>query len=138
MWSKPTRITHSATTPPQKHKPASVGSTLTLSPSLMASTTRGLLYGYELMVCDMAGTTVDEGGLVYQLLRECIADDGMTVTEAEMHPWHGAKKETVIEHFARLHGTQSRELEDRVQRVGQAFLERIETACVRPASPLFP
>ena len=85
----------------KQHKPKVVGSKLTMSPHLMASTTRSILEGYELMVCDMAGTTVEEGGMVYETLREVMIADGLTVTEDDMHAWHGAKKEAVLEHFAR-------------------------------------
>ena len=85
----------------KQHKPKVVGSKLTMSPHLMASTTRSILEGYELVVRDMAGTTVEEGGMVYETLREVMIADGLTVTEDDMHAWHGAKKEAVLEHFAR-------------------------------------
>lgn len=54
----------------------------------------------QLLVCDMAGTTVDEGGLVYIVLRESMNAAGLEVSEADMHPWHGAAKEEVVAHFA--------------------------------------
>ena len=87
------------------HMPAGAGTpthnTLTLSPALMAATTSTLLSGYELIVCDMAGTTIEEGGMVYETLRQVMVDDGLDVSVEAMHPWHGAKKEAVLEHFAR-------------------------------------
>ncbi|KOO21276.1 3-hydroxyisobutyrate dehydrogenase [Chrysochromulina tobinii] len=57
-------------------------------------------YTEALLVCDMAGTTVDEGGLVYIVLRESMNAAGLEVSEADMHPWHGAAKEEVVAHFA--------------------------------------
>ena len=57
--------------------------------------------GTKLLVCDMAGTTVEENGLVYTTLRESMCRAGLSVSEAEMHPWHGAAKEEVVRHFAR-------------------------------------
>ena len=39
--------------------------------------------------------------MVYETLREVMIADGLTVTEGDMHAWHGAKKEAVLEHFAR-------------------------------------
>ena len=54
----------------------------------------------QLLVCDMAGTTVDEGGLVYVVLRESMNAAGLEVTEDDMHPWHGAAKEEVVSYFA--------------------------------------
>lgn len=55
--------------------------------------------GIRLVVCDMAGTTVEEHGLVYQVLRQAMLQHGLTLTEAEMHPWHGAAKTAVTQHF---------------------------------------
>jgi len=55
--------------------------------------------GIKLVVCDMAGTTVEEHGIVYKTLREAMVHHGLTVTEAEMHPWHGAAKGAVTAHF---------------------------------------
>lgn len=44
--------------------------------------------GIKLVVCDMAGTTVEEHGLVYKVLRESMIHHGLTVSEKDMHPWH--------------------------------------------------
>ena len=51
----------------------------------------------RLMVCDMAGTTVREGGVVYASLQGALNHHGMDVTDREMNKWHGVKKESVIE-----------------------------------------
>ena len=64
-----------------------------------------MLSEIDLIVCDMAGTVVEEGGVVYQTLRKVMVNDGLSVSEAELHPWHGAKKEAVIAHFAEAQGT---------------------------------
>lgn len=53
----------------------------------------------KLLVCDMAGTTVDEGGLVYQVLRTALNQHQIPVTESDMCSWHGAQKLEVITHF---------------------------------------
>jgi phosphonatase-like hydrolase len=55
--------------------------------------------GIKLVVCDMAGTTVEENGLVYRVLRESMVKHGLTVSEEDMHPWHGAAKGEVIRNF---------------------------------------
>eukprot|EP01126_Amoeba_proteus_P023689 TRINITY_DN2378_c0_g1_i3.p1 TRINITY_DN2378_c0_g1~~TRINITY_DN2378_c0_g1_i3.p1 ORF type:complete len:252 (+),score=26.67 TRINITY_DN2378_c0_g1_i3:168-923(+) len=60
--------------------------------------------GIELIVCDMAGTTVDEGGIVYSALRSAMNQHGLAVKEEEMDPWHGAQKIEVITHFANDRG----------------------------------
>jgi len=84
----------------------------------------------------MAGTTVMEGGIVYKTLRLAMNEDGMTVSEEEMHPWHGAKKEAVIEHFARQAGTSDADMEERVTRVGDWFVNAIDEAYFDEASTI--
>lgn len=72
---------------------------LRMSGRMLQKMSRNLLADMDMLVCDMAGTTIDEGGVVYTVLRQSMVKHGMDVTEADMHPWHGAKKEAVIEHF---------------------------------------
>ena len=57
----------------------------------------------ELLVLDMAGTTVDEDGLVYrQLLKAMVEAGGLKhLTMHDLHPWHGAQKVEVMRHFVR-------------------------------------
>ena len=122
------------------HMPAGAGTpthnTLTLSPALMAATTSTLLSGYELIVCDMAGTTIEEGGMVYETLRQVMVDDGLDVSVEAMHPWHGAKKEAVLEHFARQCDTPLDELETRINRVADAFMDSITDKYFNDNSPV--
>jgi len=40
----------------------------------------------ELVVFDMAGTTVSEGGAVYRCLRDTLAANGLQVADADIHP----------------------------------------------------
>lgn len=97
---------------------------------------RNVLEGIDLIVYDMAGTVVEEGGVVYKTLRTAMNADGLSVSEDEMHPWHGAKKEAVIEHFAKKAGTPDHEVEDRILRIGEAFLSAIDSAYFSDASPI--
>ena len=53
----------------------------------------------KLIVCDMAGTTINEGGIVYRTLINTIKDQGIKIKENEIHKWHGANKKEVINHF---------------------------------------
>lgn len=99
-----------------------------MSPKFAARVSRNVLEHIDLMVCDMAGTTVSEGGLVYQILEQCIRDGGLDVTTEEMHAWHGAKKEAVIEHFARKSGLKDSEIEAQVILCADLFTSRIEGA----------
>merc|ERR1719410_1388914 len=80
----------------------------------------------DLLVCDMAGTTVEEGGMVYVVLQRAMNEDGLHVTDEAMHPWHGAKKEAVIEHFATQQGTPKDQLQARMDRISDNFLEQIK------------
>lgn len=79
----------------------------------------------DLVVYDMAGTVVEEGGLVYKTLRRVMVEDGMDVPQEAMHAWHGARKESVIEHFAEQALTPADEIEGRVERVSAAFEKAI-------------
>jgi len=79
------------------------------------------LKNIDLVVYDMAGTVVEEGGVVYKTLRRVMVEDGMDVSEEAIHPWHGARKESVIEHFAKLDATPEHEIEGRVQKISAAF-----------------
>ena len=57
----------------------------------------------KLLVCDMAGTTVEEGGLVYQTLFNVLKEAGVDLTFDEIDAWHGAHKLKVVEHFVNRH-----------------------------------
>jgi len=57
----------------------------------------------KLLVCDMAGTTVEEGGLVYQTLFNVLQEAGVDLTFDEIDAWHGAHKLKVVEHFVNRH-----------------------------------
>lgn len=46
----------------------------------------------ELVVFDMAGTTVDEGNVVYKTVRKVINDEGYSVTLAEVLKYAAGKE----------------------------------------------
>lgn len=50
----------------------------------------------ELAVFDMAGTTVDDHGIVYLALQEAVEETGATVAAADLQDWMGADKVTAI------------------------------------------
>lgn len=73
----------------------------------------------KLLVCDMAGTTVNEGGLVYTTLQKVMNDAGLGVSDEEMINWHGAQKTEVVGHFvrdrlAKLSETESQKMADKI------------------------
>jgi len=104
----------------------------------MQRATRNILENIDLMVCDMAGTTVQEGGLVYKVLQRSMTEHGLKVPDDEMEPWHGAKKEAVIEHFARQSGTPEDQLEETIGKIGEYFISAIDAAYFDEASTIGP
>jgi len=113
-------------------------SPLTLSPRAISRATRGILENIDLMVCDMAGTTVQEGGLVYKVLQLSMREHGLEVPDEAMEPWHGAKKEAVIEHFARQSGVPEGELVDRVTTIADHFVSVIDQSYFDEGSTIGP
>lgn len=107
-----------------------------LSGKMTARVTRGILENIDLMVCDMAGTTVQEGGLVYKTLQRSMVEGGLAVSDEAMEPWHGAKKESVIEHFALQAGTPPAELETKILKISDAFVSAIDEAYFAEASAI--
>lgn len=49
-----------------------------------------------LIVCDIAGTTVNEDGIVYRQLRECVERRGVSVTAAQVNAVKGTEKRSAI------------------------------------------
>jgi len=107
-----------------------------MSPQFKGRQVRNILENIDLMVCDMAGTTVQEGGLVYKILRQSMNDGGLDVSEEAMHAWHGAKKEAVIDHFARQSGIPEHALEAKIFDVADAFTAAIDKAYFDEASTI--
>ncbi|MES2172179.1 MAG: phosphonatase-like hydrolase [Actinomycetota bacterium] len=50
----------------------------------------------ELVALDMAGTTIDDHGLVYDALRESVTETGATVDPVHLQTWMGTDKLTAI------------------------------------------
>ncbi len=88
----------------------------------------------ELIVFDMAGTVVNEGGLVYAVLRRVLEAAGASFTDEEFDHWHGANKIEVVRHF--LDGGKAPE--DKVEAVFGEFLTGIKDAYFSPSSTIAP
>jgi phosphonatase-like hydrolase len=58
----------------------------------------------ELVALDMAGTTIEEGGAVYQALHDAVVAEGVTVTEAQVQQWMGTDKRQALAALVRLGG----------------------------------
>tara|TARA_A100001015_G_scaffold54318_1_gene59602 strand:+ start:2627 stop:3337 length:711 start_codon:yes stop_codon:yes gene_type:complete len=56
----------------------------------------------KLIVCDMAGTTINEGGIVYDTLYETMKNFGLTVSKNEKKKWYGKNKYEVLNNYLTL------------------------------------
>jgi phosphonatase-like hydrolase len=85
---------------------------------------------------DMAGTTVDEGGLVYRVLDDTVADaTGAPVPAARLARWKGTSKREAVAGLLAAAGGQS--VEDRVDAVFADFTRRLVAAYEEtPPAPL--
>lgn len=61
------------------------------------------LSGLKMAVFDMAGTVINEKGLVYKTLYETLRDAQIQVKESDINEWHGANKYEVLDHFVKQH-----------------------------------
>jgi phosphonatase-like hydrolase len=52
--------------------------------------------GISLMVCDMVGTVINEGGVVYKTLYNTLKNNDIPVKATEISDWHDLQKEEVI------------------------------------------
>jgi phosphonatase-like hydrolase len=72
------------------------------------------------IICDMAGTTVNEGGIIYKTLYNTIKNFNLKIgDESEIEQWHGANKYEVLDHYLRRthhSGTYFRELQPKLHK----------------------
>lgn len=61
----------------------------------------------ELVVLDMAGTTVDEHGIVYRALEDSVTATGAVVDAADLQTWMGADKAEAIAALMELGGVEA-------------------------------
>jgi len=106
------------------------------SDRMVRKATRGILENIDLIVYDMAGTVVAEGGIVYKTLQLSMREFGLDVSDADIHPWHGAKKEAVVEHFARLQNKPEAEVQRLIIDISNAFIAAISDAYFQEAAPI--
>lgn len=86
--------------------------------------------GIELVVFDCAGTVIDEGALVYEILQGTMKSNDLTVTSEEFDKWHGTNKRDVIAHFVNRQHAQADPAarEAMIQRMFDQFMAGIEQA----------
>lgn len=69
----------------------------------------------KLLVCDMAGTTINEGGVVYKTLVNTIKNFNIHIEDHEIKNWYGVNKTEVLKHFLNRDGRDDTLLPDMLQ-----------------------
>jgi len=57
-------------------------------------------YPIKLIICDMAGTTINESGIVYETLYETIKKYGLIVNKNDISKWYGKNKYEVLNNYS--------------------------------------
>ncbi|WP_449283704.1 phosphonatase-like hydrolase [Leucobacter sp.] len=89
-----------------------------------------------LAVFDMAGTTIDDGGAVYQALRRAVEETGVAVSPADLQTWMGTEKRAAITALIELGGgdpTPAGKVDAAFERF-RAILDELYTA--EPPTPI--
>lgn len=60
----------------------------------------------DLVALDVAGTTIDEGDVVYDVLRECVESRGAVFSDEQFSQWMGTEKRTAITALLELGGVE--------------------------------
>ncbi|AGW40931.1 phosphonoacetaldehyde hydrolase [Leifsonia xyli subsp. cynodontis DSM 46306] len=89
----------------------------------------------SLVSLDLAGTTIDEGGIVYDVLRQSVAEAvGAPVPAEALDDWTGTDKREAIEGLLTALGADPA----RTEAVHTAFAERLDAAYAAATPRLFP
>ncbi|WP_019203000.1 phosphonatase-like hydrolase [Tsukamurella sp. 1534] len=89
----------------------------------------------ELVALDMAGTTIDDGGAVYEALRGAVEDAGAAVAQDDLQVWMGTDKVEAITNLLRLGGLEP--TGERVTAGFARFRERLQEAYIQaPPTPI--
>ncbi len=93
----------------------------------------------ELLVFDTAGTTVADGGQVFNAFRDALGQQQIVVTEADLQPWRGASKRSVLRAFVEQRwGSHSSGNDQRVEDAYAAFQSSLEEGFGRAGSAAHP
>ncbi len=85
-----------------------------------------------LAVFDMAGTTIDDGGAVYEALRLAVEETGVWVSPEDLQTWMGAEKRAAITALVELGGGDPNDPVDKVDRAFDRFRELLTELCAQP------
>jgi phosphonatase-like hydrolase len=90
----------------------------------------------ELVVFDMAGTTIDEGQAVYRVLEETVLAHGGSASQADIATWHGAAKHEALRALLTPAGGDPL-TDDQLRPIVDDFRARLTAAYAeRPPTPL--
>ncbi|QIM18032.1 phosphonatase-like hydrolase [Leucobacter coleopterorum] len=90
-----------------------------------------------LAVFDMAGTTVNDGGGVYQALKQSVEETGVTVSEADLQTWMGTEKRAAITALISLGGGDPEHPADKVDATFDRFRAILsELYAATPPTPI--
>ena len=53
----------------------------------------------KLLICDMAGTTINEGGIIYKAIQNTLCNLGFNINKGEIDNWYGRDKNEVIQSY---------------------------------------
>jgi phosphonatase-like hydrolase len=79
----------------------------------------------KLLVCDMAGTTVNEKGIIYKTLKNTLNNMGFKVKNEQVRNWYGKDKSEVLRtHISQ--NTAGKDIEKLVKQAEKNLLEELE------------
>tara|TARA_Y100000991_G_scaffold214469_1_gene202264 strand:- start:146 stop:847 length:702 start_codon:yes stop_codon:yes gene_type:complete len=65
----------------------------------ISSSKKKIFNNVKMLVFDMAGTTINERGIVYDTLYDTIKNFGLNISRSEINKWHGSNKYEVLNHY---------------------------------------
>ena len=69
----------------------------------------------KMLVFDMAGTTVNEKGIVYDTLYDTIKDFGLNISREDINKWHGANKYEVLNFYLQKDKNKNDEIQNCIE-----------------------
>lgn len=88
-----------------------------------------------LLSCDVAGTTVNEGNLVYRVLHDVVTEYGAEISDEVLEEWTGIEKRWAIRNLLELGGADASE--ERVDSAFERFSEELaRTYRENPPAPI--
>jgi phosphonatase-like hydrolase len=93
----------------------------------------------DLVVFDMAGTTIKDSGQVMAAFTAALASCRIAVTESQLRSWRGASKRAVLRHFVEQQfGSDDPDNVARVDRTYAVFCQRLESSYTSDGATAIP